>query len=229
MEQGSFWDFVWLAFEGWIGNIVLVLLALMSVGLISVTINRFRKYKAVRKDSMDFIQHVHGTLRDHSLYDLACIVQHHKSPGAIVIASGLVAFQKARMLGHDVALGAARRATKLSVREVHFSLNRGLNFVAAIVVTALFVGVFGTCYHILTGFKGCDGPRESCLAALDYEISRALVPTAWGFLLAIPSMWFHRYLESEVSSFDLEVETASFDVLNYLSMRAPKGAGEDCT
>jgi biopolymer transport protein ExbB len=228
VEQEAFWDFVWLAFEGWIGNIVVVLLALMSVGLIGIVINRFRRYNATRKDSMDFNQRVLRTLRDHSLHELVCIAQQHKSPGVIVIASGLVAFQKARMLGRDAALEAAKGATKLSARDVHMRMSRGLNYSAAIVVTALFVGVFGTCYHILTGFKGCDGSRESCMAAFYYEASRALVPTAWGFLIAIPSMWVHRYFENEVNSFDLEVETASLTLLNYLSMRTPAGEREDC-
>jgi biopolymer transport protein ExbB/TolQ len=228
VEQESFWDFVWLAFEGSIGNIVLVLLALMSVGLIGITIDRFRKFKATRRDSMDFNQRVRK-LRDHSLHELVCIAQHHKSPAAIVIASGLVAFQKARTLGVDAALEAAKGATKLSTRDVQMRMNRGLNYVTAIVVTALFIGVFGTCYHILTGFKGCDGSRESCMAAYYYEVSRALVPTAWGFLVAIPSMSVHRYFESEVNSFDLEVETASLDLLNYLSMRTPAGEREDYT
>jgi biopolymer transport protein ExbB len=230
VEQESFWDFVWLAFEGWIGNIVLVLLALMSVGMIGITINRFRTYKATRKASMNFHHRVRRTLRDHSLHELVCIAQHHKSPAAIVIASGLVAFQKARALGFDAALEAAKRATKLSARDVHMRMNRGLNYLAAIVVTALFVGVFGTCYGILTGFKGCGASREDCIAAYHYEISRAIVPTAWGFLIAIPSMWVHRYLdESEVDSCDLEVETVSLDLLNYLSTRTPAGEREDCT
>jgi biopolymer transport protein ExbB len=224
--QESFWDFVRLAFEGWIGNIVLVLLAGMSVGLIGITINRFRTYKTARRDSMDFNQRVRSTLRDHSLHDLACIAQQCKSPGALVIASGLIAFQKARTLGLFAALEAAERSTKLSVKDVHLRMNRGLNYVAAIVVTALFVGVFGTCYDMMTGFKGCDGSRESCMAAYYYEISRALVPTAWGFLIAIPSMWTHRYLESELTSFDLEVETASLDILNYISMRLRQERGD---
>ena len=218
VEQERFWDFVRLAFEGWIGDVVLILLALMSAGPVGITINRIRQYKAARKDSMDFRRRVGRTLHDHKLDDLISIAKGHRNPGAVVIASGLVAFQKARLLGLDVfAFEAAKRAAKLSARDAHIRMSRGLKLVAAIVVTALFVGVFDTCYDILTGFKGCVGSRESCMAAFDYEVSRALVPTAWGFLVAIASRWAYGYLQSDVNSLDLEMETASLDLMNYLS------------
>ena len=110
------------AFEGWIGDVVLILLALMSAGPVGITINRIRQCKAARKDSMDFRRRVGRTLHDHKLDDLISIAKGHRNPGAVVIASGLVAFQKARLLGLDVfAFEAAKRVAKLSARDVHIS------------------------------------------------------------------------------------------------------------
>jgi len=218
VEEETFIDFVRLAFEGWIGHTVLILLGLMSAGVVSIAIDRIRRYKLARKNSADFRQLVGKALGDHTLDHLISIAQGDTSPGAVVLASGLVAFHKSRALSFG-AYEAAAHAMELSARAAHFKMSRGMNHLAAIVVTAFLVGAFSTCYDILTGFKGCGSSRESCIAAFEYELSRALVPTEWGFLVAIPAMLAHRYLESEINSFDLEMETASLDVLNYLALR----------
>jgi biopolymer transport protein ExbB/TolQ len=124
------------------------------------------------------------------------------------------------------ALEAAERAAKLGSRGIHFRMSRGLNQLAAIVVTALFVGAFGTCYDVLTSFKGCGCSMEDLRAALSYEYARALVPTAWGFILAVPSMWAHRQLGKRIESFDLEMEAATLEMMNYLSITVGRERSE---
>jgi biopolymer transport protein ExbB len=217
VDQETFWNFVWPAFDGWIGKGVLISLALMSVGSASITTGRLLSYKAARKDSWTFQRQTGTPLRIQRPDDLISIAQTNKSPRAIVIASGLAAFQEARLLRFDAyAAEAGKRAAALSAKAVHHRMRRGLNHLSAIVVTVLFVGVFGTCYCFLTAFKGCGCSLEDLRAALSYEYSRALVPTAWSFLVAIPTMWAHRYFESEIDSWDLETETARLELMNYL-------------
>ena len=220
MGQETLWEFVWLAFDGFVGKVVLMLFALLSAGTIGITIDRISRYDGTHKDSRSFRQLVGATLRNHNLHELISIAQSNGGPSAVVIASGLVAFQRARLLSlHTSASEAAKRASTLSVRSVHFSLERGLNHLAAIIVTAPFLGVFGTCYGMLTAFKGCGSSKEACMAAILYEYSRALVPPALGVLVAVPAAWVHRYFESEVNSFDLEMESASIELVNYLAMK----------
>jgi biopolymer transport protein ExbB len=217
VDQETFSDFIWLAFDGRIGQVVLLLLTFMSAGALGITIDRILRYKAAHKDSEDFRQQVSVSLRDHNLDELILIAQRNNSPRAVVIASGLSAFLQARSVSSDAfAFEAAKRASQLSARAVHFRMSRGLNHVGAIIATVLFVGVFGTCYGFLTAFKGCGCSMESLKAALAYEHSRALVPTALSSLVAVPTIWVHRYLESKINWFDLEMETASLELVNYL-------------
>ena len=216
----TFYDFARLAFEGRIGQIILMLLALMSTGAVCLTIARIRQYNAARKASAQFVQRAGKTLRDHEIQDLISIAREHDSPRAVVITSGLTAYQTSRSrCSKEYSLEAAKRASKLSARAAHFRMSRGLTSVAAIITTAVSVGIFGTCYHILTGFKGVNGPIEAIKAAMAYEYSRSLVPTAWSFLLAVLTTWAYRYLETNVNSFDLEMETAWLDLMNYLTLR----------
>src|SRR5438128_378526 len=101
MDEEPFWSFVWLAFDGRIGQVVFMLLAVMSAGAVVITINRILWFAAARKDRRNFTQHVGMALRDHDLNDLISIAQNNSSPGAIVIATGLTAFHKSRVLSSD--------------------------------------------------------------------------------------------------------------------------------
>jgi biopolymer transport protein ExbB/TolQ len=217
-DPEPFWDFVWLVFDGPIGQVVFMLLALMSAGAIGMTINRIRWYAVARQDYRNFSQRVGRVLRNYNLVDLISIAQNNRSPRAMVIASGLAAFQECTVSSfHKSAFDAAERASQLSTRAVRLRLSRGLNHMASISATIVLVGALGTCYHMLTGFKGCVGSRESCIAALFYEYTRALIPVAWSFLVAVPTVWTYRYLQSQMDVFDLEMKAAFLELLNYLA------------
>jgi biopolymer transport protein ExbB/TolQ len=219
VDPEPFCDFVWPAFEGPVGQVVFMLLVLMSAGVIGIAINRIRWYAVTQQDDRNFGRHVRGALRNHHLVDLISIAQTNMSPGAIVIATGLAAFQAEYTVSssHKSAFETAQRASLLSSRAIRLRLSRGLNHMASISATIVFVGAFGTCYHMLTGFKGCDGPRESCMAAALYEYTRALVPIGWSFLVAVPTVWIYRYLESQMNAFDLEMKAAFLELSNYLA------------
>jgi biopolymer transport protein ExbB/TolQ len=78
------------------------------------------------------------------------------------------------------------------------------------------VGLFGTVLGIVNSFVGCGAAKSTCMAAVFERLSESLVPTALGLLVAIPTLWCYKYLSSEVEAFDLEMENASVELLNYL-------------
>lgn len=47
----------------------------------------------------------------------------------------------------------------------------------------------------------------------------ALVSTIAGLLVAIPAAWFHNYLTDRLELFNVEMQLASLELLNYLSVR----------
>ena len=81
----------------------------------------------------------------------------------------------------------------------------------------LSAGVLGTVLGIPTAFKGCIGERSACIAATIDAIATALVPAALGLLVALPAFWCYRYLSSRVEAFDIEMESASVQVVNWLT------------
>ncbi len=48
-------------------------------------------------------------------------------------------------------------------------------------------------------------------------LSESLWPTAFGLLVGLVSLWFYEYLTGRLRTFDLEMETASLELVNLLS------------
>jgi hypothetical protein len=55
------------------------------------------------------------------------------------------------------------------------------------------------------------------MAAISGALSESLWPTAFGLLVGLISLWCYRHLTGRLSTIDLEMESASLDLLNQLS------------
>jgi biopolymer transport protein ExbB/TolQ len=113
----------------------------------------------------------------------------------------------------------AERSMHRSSSEVHLEMKRGLSGLATIASTAPLVGMFGTVTGIFDAFKGCGGSHWACLAATIEGICEALVTTALGLLVAVPTLWCYNYLSHKMEAFDIEMEVASLELLNYFDVR----------
>lgn len=122
------------------------------------------------------------------------------------------------MLSDAEAIEAVRRASQRSANLVHSEMKHGLNTLAAIAATAPFVGLFGTLLGIANSFPGCSGEWSWCMAAIFERLAQSLAPTALGLFVAVPALWFYRYLSSQLEVFDVEMESASVELLNHLAI-----------
>src|SRR3989441_12758135 len=83
---------------------------------------------------------------------------------------------------------ASKRALERAEAIVHAELKRGLGGLATIGSTAPFVGLFGTVVGILNAFTQISSQKPTGLGAVPGGIAAALVTTALGLALAIPSV-----------------------------------------
>jgi biopolymer transport protein TolQ len=92
---------------------------------------------------------------------------------------------------------------------------------ASVAYTAPFFGIIGTLVGILFSFRGTAGSRAAILAALASELSNALVPTGLGVLVALLAHWSRKHLLAKLNDFNVEMKTASLELVNELSRYAP--------
>ncbi len=119
------------------------------------------------------------------------------SPMGRVFASGL----------HN--LNASRELMKESLEEtgraVAHELERYLTALGTIATVAPLLGLLGTVIGMIEIF-GAQSPSGGNPAKLAHGISIALYNTAFGLIVAIPSMIFYRYYRAKVDTLLVEME-----------------------
>lgn len=107
----------------------------------------------------------------------------------------------AEVLVHRHEPAAARQEAAEDVgKDVAHQLNRYLPALATIAVVAPLMGLFGTVVGMIEIFASYT-PAGGDPAQLARGISVALYNTAFGIIIAIPALIFHRYFRSKVDYF----------------------------
>ena len=73
---------------------------------------------------------------------------------------------------------------------------------------------------IINAFQGISQERSTGLGAVAGGISEALVATAIGLFVALPAVWMFNYFNSKVEGFDVEMENASSELIDYFLKRS---------
>jgi biopolymer transport protein ExbB len=90
-------------------------------------------------------------------------------------------------------------------RSVSHDLNRYLSALGTIATISPLLGLFGTVVGMIEIF-GSQNPAGNNPAILAHGISVALYNTAFGLIVAIPSMIFYRHFRARVDSLTIEME-----------------------
>jgi len=107
-------------------------------------------------------------------------------------------------------------------REVE-RLERRLTFLATLGSTALFVGLFGTVWGIMTSFQAIATSNNTSLAVVAPGIAEALFATALGLLAAIPAVIFYNKFNAEVARHAARLEGFADEFAAILSRQIDKG------
>ena len=90
-------------------------------------------------------------------------------------------------------------------RAVSHDMNRFLSALGTIATISPLLGLFGTVVGMIEIF-GSQNPAGNNPAVLAHGISVALYNTAFGLIVAVPSMIFYRHFRAKVDSFTIEME-----------------------
>ncbi len=101
-------------------------------------------------------------------------------------------------------------------------------FLATAGSTAPFIGLFGTVWGIMNSFQGIAQKGSANLAVVAPGIAEALIATAVGLAVAIPSVIAYNYFSQKIKVIDSELQHFSADFLNIVErdILRPKGESE---
>lgn len=115
-----------------------------------------------------------------------------------------------RVLAAGLAHGGASRTTikeamEEAGRAVNHDLGRYLSALGTVATTAPLLGLFGTVVGMIEIF-GSQSPSGLDPERLSYGISVALYNTAFGILIAIPSLIFYRHFRARIEHYMTDME-----------------------
>ena len=204
---------------GFIAKFVVLILAAQSVYSLTLSGERWWRYRAAKKQSLQFALLTTQYLKQDRPQDAIAASKKFKSSHlAKVDSAGLLEFmieeQNSPLSGYDV-IEAARRAIERATLMTTADFKRGLGGLATIGATAPFTGLFGTVVGIINAFRGMAITGSGGLGAVSAVIAEALVTTAMGLFVAIPAVWLYNYFLNQVERFQVEMANSSSELVDF--------------
>ncbi len=189
------------------GGMVMWMILACSVLALSVVIDRFIVIRRAKINVPAFMVRLRGLIKKKDISGAVSVCMQENSPIANIIRKGLKKYK----FGHDRVKESIENAGKQEISK----LEKGLPILASIAGIAPLLGFLGTVTGMITAFMTIEdlagAANPSDLAGGIWE---ALLTTATGLIVGIPSLAFYNYFVSGVKRLVGDMETVANDVVD---------------
>jgi len=191
-----------LAKGGW----VMILIALSSIAILAIFVERFFTLRSVKINARSFILHVRNLLLKKQLDEALKTAKLTPGPVAAITKSALEKYKRPKE--------EIKEAIETAGRGQIYQLEKYLGSLATLAAITPMLGFLGTVTGMIKAFMkiealgGNVGP-----GVLAGGIWEALVTTAAGLLVGIIAIIFYNYLQGQVERLVFEMEDSSNDLL----------------
>ena len=180
------------------GGPVMWPIILCSVGAAAIILERLWTLQEKRVIPRELTNKVWKLVETRTLTERHIEVLEHNSPLGRVLAAGLANRDKGRDLMKEVIEDTGRHV-------VH-ELERFLNSLGTIAAITPLLGLLGTVTGMISAFEAITTQGVGDARVLSGGIGEALITTAAGLIVAIPSLIGYRYLRGKVDMLVVEME-----------------------
>jgi len=200
---------------------VVLVLAGMSLLSLTVAIEKWLSLRRTAKESARFLVAWREALARAGYAAAAELAeQYPHSHSAQVIACGTRVLQAT--FDPATRFAAYDRTVRRMVLTTRASFRKGLGLLATVGSTAPFVGLFGTVVGIVNAFQRMAVTGQGGLGTVSAGIAEALVTTAFGIFVAVPTVWLFNGLTQRISALTTEMECAAEELaVSVLSENQP--------
>jgi len=198
---------------------IMAVLLFMSIGSWKVIIQKSFQIRRARRHSQTFLNLFRNSNKFMEVKD-AC-KDHIYSPEAGLFLAGFselnyqLKYQnpgdpgKPKIRNLDSIARVLDRAKIVEVGR----FEKALNFLATTAAAAPFVGLLGTVWGVIDAFHEIGVQKTASLVAVAPGISEALIATAAGLVVAIPSLWAYNHYVNKIRSLSAEIEDFTLEFL----------------
>lgn len=199
------------------GGYVTWLIVFIGAVAVVVFIERFLHYHRAQINSIEFLNGVRNVLRRDNLVEAISICDATPGPVARLV--------KTAILNRDHGRERMREAIEEAGLVEVPRLEEKLNLLATIAQLAPLLGLFGTMLGFIQIFHQVqEAGLYAHVELLARGVSLALICSAAGLAVAIPTHAGYNYLVSRVNSIVLDMERAATEIVNIVAETSPMDA-----
>lgn len=180
------------------GGWMMLPIILCSIATLAIIAERLWTLRVSRIAPPHLLGQVWRWIKDKQLNKDKLKELRQSSPLGQILAAGLTNSKHGREIMKECIEEAASRV-------IH-ELERYLNALGTIAAMAPLLGLLGTVFGMIEIFSGFMDNGQANAGQLAGGIGKALVTTAAGLIVAIPAVFFHRYLLRRVDEIVITME-----------------------
>jgi biopolymer transport protein ExbB len=190
------------------GGWMMLPILLCSISAMAIIGERFWALQRKRIIPVDLVPYIWQLYRENKLDETAIRRIKLSSPLGRVLAAGLIN----RKHGREIMKSSIEEVG----RQVTHEMERYLNLLGSIASITPLLGLLGTVDGIIRVFSSIAVGGMGDPSILSAGISEALICTASGLAVAIPSLFFHRHFERLVDDRVVRMEEESLRLIDIM-------------
>lgn len=195
-------------------------LTLCSVLALAVILDRWRVFKLAENNSGELRETVFSLLEEDRMDEALEVCKASHGPTAAVLLLGLQRFRQLLLMGRSTTVIEANvtRAMDDFTPHVVAPLEKRVGTLSVIATVAPLLGMTGTVTGMInsfTGMSGMGGLEGNLVAA---GVAEALVCTASGLIIAIPSAIAYHYFSKRLDHHALEISRTGTQLIDFIAL-----------
>lgn len=194
-------------------NIILIIIAGCSILSFTIFIERVMLLRKSETDTNKFIINMRKTIKEGNIVEAIGICENTGGTIANIIKAGLIKHNRTK----EQIENAMEIAGLIEISQ----LEKNAKILSIIAYITPLIGLLGTVLGFIQAFSEMrmSGLVDISATRIGEAMEYALVTTAAGLVVAIPSIIAYNYIVSRVEGFILEIQTTSSEIVDLLTDR----------
>lgn len=191
-------------------NIILFILLGCSIVVATIFIERLLQLRKSEIDTNQFIILLRKSIQEGNIVEAVQICENAGGTIANIVKAGLIKYNR----GKEQIEGAMEISGLIEIAR----LEKNAKILSIIAHIAPLIGLLGTVLGFIQAFAEMrlSGLVDISATRIGEAMEYALITTAAGLVVAIPSILAYNYIVSRVEGFVLEIQTTSAEIVDLL-------------
>lgn len=191
-------------------NIILLIIGLCSILSFTIFIDRLLRLKKSETDTNRLVIALRRAIKEGNIVDAISICEQTGGTVANILRAGLSK--------HNRGKAQIEQAMEIAGLMEIASLEKNAKILSVIANIAPLIGLLGTVLGFIQAFSEMrmSGLVDISASRIGEAMEFALVTTAAGLAVAIPSVLAYNYIVSKIEGFVLEIQTTSSEIVDLI-------------